>query len=99
MDKNILNVSYYHTKTKTGGIVQISQPAADIVLAQILEAAKSEPDTANESVKKRSVDSFTCPSAHSDIYAIQEDYRCMLSKGMVFATYDQAKEYAETHIA
>lgn len=40
MDKNVLNVSYYDTKTKTGGNVQIQQPAGDKLLSQILDAAK-----------------------------------------------------------
>ena len=40
MDKNVLNVSYYDTKTKTGGNVQVSQPAGDKLLSQILDAAK-----------------------------------------------------------
>ena len=40
MDKNVLNVSYYDTKTKTGGNVQIQQPAGNKLLSQILDAAK-----------------------------------------------------------
>ena len=40
MDKNVLNVSYYDTKTKTGGDVQVQQPAGNKLLSQILEAAK-----------------------------------------------------------
>ena len=47
MDKNVLNVSYYDTKTKTGGNVQIQQPAGDKLLSQILEAAKPEPSVIN----------------------------------------------------
>ena len=47
MDKNVLNVSYYDTKTKTGGNVQIQQPAGDKLLSQILEAAKPEPGVIN----------------------------------------------------
>ena len=38
---------------------------------------------------------FVCPSAHSDVAVIQEDYKCTLIKGVVFPTYDQAKEYAD----
>lgn len=40
MDKNVLNVSYYDTKTKTGGNVQVQQPAGNKLLSQILDAAK-----------------------------------------------------------
>lgn len=47
MDKNVLNVNYYDTKTKTGGNVQIQQPAGDKLLSQILEAAKPEPSVIN----------------------------------------------------
>lgn len=35
-----------------------------------------------------------CPSAHSDVAAIQEDYKCTLSKGAVFPTSDSATAYA-----
>lgn len=47
MDKNVLNVSYYDTKTKTGGNVQIQQPAGDKLLSQILDAAKPKPSVIN----------------------------------------------------
>lgn len=168
MDKNVLNVSYYDTKTKTGGNVQIQQPAGNKLLSQILDAAKPVQNVINivipepkyspiaDLIKKvkdkkqppaggfvpnktrlgqisadySSFDLLTeqeklacfkaptmeeviasdierqmrfnsqvvCPSAHSDVGAIQEDYKCTLIKGVVFPTYNQAKEYAETHI-
>lgn len=115
MDKNVLNVSYYDTKTKTGGTVQIQQPAGDKLLSQILEAAKPEPSVINivvpepkyspidHLIKKvqegqhpssRLDQKWVCPSAHSDVAAFQEDYKCALIKGVVFPTNDQAKEYA-----
>ncbi len=177
MDKNVLNVSYYDTKTKTGGNVQVQQPAGNKLLSQILDAAKPvqnvinivipEPkhspiadlikevkgkkqSTAGGFVKPTAVkvqegqhpssrlayltklyshhgqlteeeklawfkaptveeiiasdmerhsffnSQFVCPSAHSDVAVVQENYQCTLGKGMVFPTYDQAKEYAET---
>lgn len=40
MDKNVLNVSYYDTKTKIGGNVQIQQPVGNKLLSQILDSAK-----------------------------------------------------------
>lgn len=179
MDKNVLNVSYYDTKTKTGGNVQIQQPAGNKLLSQILDAAKPVQNVINIVIpepkyspipglikkvreKKQSPaggfvkptdgkvqegqhpssrlayltklyshhgqlteeeklawfkaptmqeiitsdierhaffnSQLGCPSAHSDVDAIQEDYKCTLIKGVVFPTYDQAKEYAETRI-
>ena len=98
MDKNVLNVSYYNTKTQTGGSVQIPQPAGDKLLTHILEAAKPEPDTSNKAVKKPSGDSFTCPSIHSDVEAFQEDYRCTLNKGVVFSTQMLAENFANAFL-
>lgn len=116
MDKNVLNVSYYDTKTKTGGNVQIQQPAGNKLLSQILDAAKPVPNVINivipepkhspiaNLIKKvqegqhpssRLDQKGFCPSAHSDVAVIQEDYKCTLFKGVVFPTYDQAKEYAD----
>ena len=98
MDKNVLNVSYYNTKTQTGGSVQIPQPAGDKLLSQILEAAKPEPDTSNKAVKKPSGGSITCPSIHSDVEAFQEDYRCTLNKGVVFSTQMLAENFANAFL-
>ena len=168
MDKNVLNVSYYDTKTKTGGSVQIQQPAGDKLLSQILEAAKPEPSVINivveepkhnpianiikrASEKKNPVvggfvsnkhrlgqisaayssfdllteeeklacfkapsveeiiasdierqmrfnSQFACPSTHSDVEAVQEDYKCTLSKGAVFPTSDSATAYANASL-
>lgn len=98
MDKNVLNVSYYNTKTQTGGSVQIPQPAGDKLLNHILEAAKPEPDTSNKEVKKPSGGSFTCPSIHSDVEAFQEDYRCILNKGVVFSTQMLAENFANAFL-
>lgn len=164
MDKNVLNVSYYDTKTKTGGNVQVQQPAGSKLLSQILEAAKPEPRVINIVVEepkhnpipdliKKATDKkqyqaggfssnesrlayltrlynhhgqlteeeklawfkaptmeeiiasdierqmrfnsqFVCPSAQSDVGAIQEDYKRTLSKGAVFPTSDSATAYA-----
>lgn len=179
MDKNVLNVSYYDTKTKTGGNVQVQQPAGNKLLSQILDAAKPVQNVVNIVIPepkyspipgliKKAMDKkqspaggfvkptdvkvqegqhpssrlayltklynhhgqlteeeklawfkaptmqgiitsgierhaffnsqLGCPSAHSDVDAIQEDYRCTLIKGVVFPTYGQAKEYAETRV-
>lgn len=98
MDKKPLNVGYYDTRSQTGGSVQISEFAADTVLAQILEASKLEPDTTNEAVKKLGVDSFTCPSAHSDMYAVQENYQCTLNKGAVFSTPMLAENFVNAFL-
>ena len=164
MDKNVLNVSYYDTKTKTGGSVQIQQPAGDKLLSQILEAAKPEPSVINivvpepkhnpipglikKAIEKKqqpscrlsqiskayassnfldmlaeqtkqdffkapSVDEIIasdierhaffnsqlgCPSAYSDVAAIQEDYKCTLSKGAVFPTSGSATAYANASL-
>lgn len=127
MDKNVLNVSYYDTKTKTGGSVQIQRPTGDKLLSQILEAAKPKPSVINIMVeepkrdpianiikqasegKEPVVDSmkiqegqqpscrlskFVCPSIHSDVEAVQENYQCTLNKGAVFPTSDSATAYA-----
>lgn len=175
MDKNVLNVSYYDTKTKTGGNVQIQQPAGNKLLSQILDAAKPVQNVINIVIPepkyspipgliKKAMDKkqaptggfvkptdvkvqegqhpssrlayltklyshhgqlteeeklawfkaptmqeiitsdierhaffnsqFGCPSAHSDVAAIQEDYKCTLSKGAVFPTSGSAIAYA-----
>ena len=175
MDKNVLNVSYYDTKTKTGGNVQIQQPAGNKLLSQILDAAKPVQNVINIVIPepkyspipgliKKAMDKkqsptggfvkptdikvqegqhpssrlayltklynqrgqlteeeklawfkaptmeeiiasdierqmrfnsqFVCPSAHSDVAAIQEDYKCTLSKGAVFPTSGSATAYA-----
>ena len=175
MDKNVLNVSYYDTKTKTGGNVQIQQPAGNKLLSQILDAAKPVQNVINIVIPepkyspipgliKKAIDNkqlttggfvkptdvkvqegqhpssrlayltklynqhgqlteeeklawfkaptmeeiiasdierqmrfnsqFVCPSAHSDVAAIQEDYKCTLSKGAVFPTSGSATAYA-----
>ena len=116
MDKNVLIVSYYDTKTKKGGNVQIQQPAGDKLLSQILDAAKPVQNVINivipepkhspiaNLIKKiqegqhpssRLEQKGFCPSIHSDVAAFQENYKCTLIKGVVFPTYDQAKEYAD----
>ena len=177
MDKNVLNVSYYDTKTKTGGGVQVQQPAGDKLLSQILEAAKPNPGVINivipepkynpiaavikQAPEKKNpvVDSmkiqegqqpscrlskigrisadyssfdllteqeklacfkapsleeiiakdmerqkslfnskFVCPSIHSDVEAVQENYQCTLNQGVVFHTSEAAEKFANASI-
>lgn len=111
MDKNVLNISYYDTKTKTGGNVQIQQPAGDNLLSQILEAAKPKPDAVNvvikepahnpvaDLIKKASavkVQEGQHPSSRLD--QISQGWSEQEFKFIAFPTYDQAKEYAETRV-
>ena len=98
MDKNVLNVSYYNTKTKTGGSVQINQPEGDKLLSQILEAAKPKTNVVDVVTNKLNCGLFTCPSIHSDVEAFQGDYRCSLNKGVVFSTPMLAENFANAFL-
>lgn len=113
MDKNVLNIIYYVTKIKNGDFLSNESRLAYLTklykhsspLTEEEKLAWSKAPTMEEIIasdierQMRFNSQFVCPSAHSDVAAIQEDYKCTLSKGAVFPTSDSATAYAYANAA